>query len=243
MQITTMEMDPRIAAIHYKDYRKRCRVHFAARLAQANKDVVEGGKQFRAGRIAKSILEKEDETLMESYRVMAQGQRIVNVISVLREVGLDATTRLPKLALAGADWAQCFLLWDAHKQHFQFSLNRRNAETKPVYGRRWQEREYAKGCTGFPLDLYGGTLENQAWRKEQNLLTLPVFAKVPAIPSRLRPAGDLSDYHILWEPVWAKPEAPADPILLRHVHGYIYTVLAQWDLTDIERAVLEGRVT
>ena len=76
MQITTMEMDPRIAAIHYKDYRKRCRVHFAARLAQANKDVVEGGKQFRAGRIAKSILEKEDETLMESYRVMAQGNAL-----------------------------------------------------------------------------------------------------------------------------------------------------------------------
>lgn len=41
---------------------------------------------------------------------------------------------------------------------------------------------------------------------------------------------------------WA-PVPPTDPFLLRHLGGTLYVVLAQWDLTPLEKAVLAGRLT
>jgi hypothetical protein len=32
-----------------------------------------------------------------------------------------------------------------------------------------------------------------------------------------------------------------DPYLLRHVGGALYAVLAAWDLTDLERAIMSAR--
>jgi len=64
-------------------------------------------------------------------------------------------------------------------------------------------------------------------------------ALVPPVPPRFRPEK-LYDYHVLWEAEWQKAP-PVDPILLKKVSDNVYVVLAQWDLTDLERAVLEGR--
>lgn len=38
----------------------------------------------------------------------------------------------------------------------------------------------------------------------------------------------------------ALKEAPVDPALLKHIGGDLYAVVATWDLTDLERAVLDG---
>lgn len=68
-------------------------------------------------------------------------------------------------------------------------------------------------------------------------------AIVPLIPPGLRPVGDLKNYHVVFEADWAKvaPPAPRDPALLKHIGGDLYAVLAVWDLTDLERAVLSRR--
>jgi hypothetical protein len=232
MNIQTMQMNPNVARVLYKEYRKKVKAHRAERLKKANEDVVEGGKRFRAGRIAKSLIEQEDYALMESYRAMAQGQRIVNVASVMHAAGRDSK-QLPKLALAGADWKECWLNW-SYRDRFEFSKER--------WGASVLRNSYQNGATGFPLHTFGAELQNATWRKSNNYPALPAKAIVPSIPLHLRPAGDLSEYHLLFEPVW-EAAAPVDPILLKHVHGYMYAVLAQWDLTDIERSVLEGRIT
>lgn len=65
-------------------------------------------------------------------------------------------------------------------------------------------------------------------------------AIVPIIPANLRPAKALHRYVILWEADWEA--VPVDPMLLRHLHGDLYVVLAVWDLTPVERAVLNGRL-
>ena len=49
----------------------------------------------------------------------------------------------------------------------------------------------------------------------------------------------LDRYFILWEADWQR-RAPVDPALLRPVGGDLYVVVATWDLTDLERAVLNG---
>jgi hypothetical protein len=64
-------------------------------------------------------------------------------------------------------------------------------------------------------------------------------AVVPIVPPQYRPKFKLSNYHILWEADWKR--VPVDPILLKHLGGSLYAVLASWDLTEIEQAVLRGR--
>jgi len=66
-------------------------------------------------------------------------------------------------------------------------------------------------------------------------------ALVPMIPPKFRPTAKLSNYHIMFEAVW-KPVPPVDPFLLKHLGGTLYVVLAQWDLTPLEQAVLAGRL-
>lgn len=236
MNIATMSMNPNIARVHFKEYRKKVRQHRAERIAAAAKSILEDGRRLRASRSVKTTIEIEDTTLMESYRVMAQGQRIINVASVMHGAGRNKQ-ELPNLALAGANWEHCHLSWVSHRSRFEFSKSRW-ADTRG-YGNTFQ---YLNGGTAFPLHTFGAEVSDESWRKTRNLPLLPARAVVPSIPLHLRPAGNLSEYHILFEAVWTAAP-PVDPILLKHVHGYIYTVLAQWDLTDIERSVLEGRIT
>lgn len=64
-------------------------------------------------------------------------------------------------------------------------------------------------------------------------------ALVPPVPPRFRPV-DLENYHTLWEAEWL-PVPPHDPLLLKQIGTTLFIVCAQWELTAIERAVLEGR--
>jgi len=50
----------------------------------------------------------------------------------------------------------------------------------------------------------------------------------------LAPSGFEAD----WKPVRDRRRAPGDPALLKHLGGPFYAVLATWDLTFVEQAVL-----
>jgi hypothetical protein len=233
MDVQTMSMDTRIAAIHYKDYRKKVRAHREKRIADARAKITEGNRVRRGAYSQISLIEKEDTILMASYREMAKGNRLINVESALRTAGLDKQ-QCPKLAMARASWKECFFIARYNHQGCQFNE------------RQWTENVdkdgFSKnGAFTVPQPTFGFNVSNAEWRKTNNHPALPLKAIVPAIPLHLRPDGDLSEYYILWEAEW-KYVPPVDPILLKHVAGYIYSVLAQWDLTPIERAVLEGRI-
>jgi hypothetical protein len=80
-------------------------------------------------------------------------------------------------------------------------------------------------------ELFGEANRVSHWRDHQ--------AIVPTIPPPFRPQYKLSGYHLLWEAEWTMA-APVDPALLKHLGGDLYAVLAVWDLTELERAVLGG---
>ena len=76
------------------------------------------------------------------------------------------------------------------------------------------------------------------------------YAIMPLVPpAGLRLAGGFSGLHehfTLFEveawadsPIRAQPDR--DPYLLRHVAGDLYAVIYEWDLSDLERAVMAGR--
>jgi hypothetical protein len=239
MNVQTISMDPRIAAIHYKDYRKKVRSAKEARVAAARAKITEGNKMRVTAYRDLTQLEKEDIIMMDSYCEMAKGQRILNVGNAIRGAGLDTEKFLPVLAIARANWEHCYLKFDSGgSNNVVFS-----GESYPHYNWRSnaKSRYNEKLHVAFSRTNFSAELWNVEWRKGRNLPVAEVQrALVPTIPAHLRPAGDLSEFHILFEAEWDK-HAPPDPLLLKHVGGQMYTVLAQWDLTDIEKAVLEGR--
>lgn len=236
MLVQTITMDPRVAAIHFKDYRKKVREHRTQRINAAKAEITDGNKKRVQAYKQISTIEKEDTILMESYRAMVKGMRIVNVATALRDAGLDAKAGfLPKLAIARANWKHCRLIQDGN-----------NIVFSPESYAWWDSRarKYKNGAIGFEPQFFKAELTNSAWRRTNNhpqLNAHRVQALVPAIPVHLRPVGDLGEFFVLWEPVW-EHKAPEDPLLLRHIIGSMYSVLAQWDLTPLEQSVLEGRI-
>jgi len=66
---------------------------------------------------------------------------------------------------------------------------------------------------------------------------------VPLVPVHLRPKRGLANYHVLWEAEWERI-VPRDPLLLRQIgRGDMWLVVAQWDLTEVERAALSARIS
>jgi hypothetical protein len=66
-------------------------------------------------------------------------------------------------------------------------------------------------------------------------------AIVPTVPAALRPKASLERFCILWEAIWQR-EPPRDPMLLKPLGWPFFAVVAVWDLTELERAVLRGRI-
>lgn len=235
MNVETITMDPRIAAIHFKDYRKKVREAKAKRIEEAKKLITDGNKMRRTAYHQLETIEKEDIVAMESYRAMMKGARLLNVASAIRGAGLNADNMLPELAIARASWSQVVLKID--HRHLQFC----KPNTYPNWSSNMQRYTNSTQVIGFARDMLGAELYNAQWRKDNKWPSVDYQkAQVPTIPAHLRPSGDLDDYFILFEAKWEK-EAPPDPILLKHVAGQMYSVLAQWDLTPLEKAVLEGR--
>lgn len=106
-------------------------------------------------------------------------------------------------------------------------------------------------CHYRPSETFVKFMPTDSWRERcEEVFSVPVpvehhgkraRALVPPIPPRFRPES-LDGYYTLFEAEW-QPEPPVDPILLKRVGKTMFVVVAQWDLTAVERAVLEGRFT
>jgi hypothetical protein len=174
-------------------------------------DPVAAKEALQAYRTAKAPSTDEDRQIMTAYREIARGKMVVMAIESIRQAG-RFDSGLPKLALARADLRQVHCF--AGYEYVQFSKpSRWNSGTTTAY---WK------------VDRMPRANETVAGN-----------ATVPLIPLNLRPKFDLKNYHILFEADWVK--APVDPLLLRRLKGDLWLVLAAWELTAVERAVLEQR--
>jgi len=171
----------------------------------------------------------EDEAIMRGYRELARGRQLIRLSDTVLAGGLvertwrpswdrgraPETVMLPAIAVMRADRPECWVSRDG---------NDRFVFTPDTWYRGRKDRVVIGGFE--PHQMFG------QWR-----------AMVPIVPPALRPKAALRNYHILWEANWAQanPPAPHDPALLRHIGGDLYAVLAVWDLTEVERAVLGMR--
>lgn len=191
-------------------------------------DRQEARRRLRAYR--EQLKRRADETYeacAAGYEALAEGTPLLNLDQAIQAGGLFFDG-LPKLAVARADRREVRFRWWRTQRRAQFYFGSMHPsawerETMSLAVDMGRTREEAVGNRGFSDG----------------------YALVPMIPADVRPRGQAKDWHILWEvEQWSdRPQtapAPRDPMLLKHLGGSLYAVLAEWDLTDLERAVLGG---
>jgi len=156
-----------------------------------------------------------DRALYRAYRSVLNGGRVLDIIGSMQTAGLNAQ-QLPKLAICRADAATCHFF--LKNDHWWFS-------TKFLWA--YSKERAPRGTVKLPRR----SLLQASHDGGQ--------AKVPFIPPHCRPKHALHNYHVLWEAEWdTKP--PSDPFLLKHLDGPFYVVVAMWNLTALEQAVMRG---
>jgi hypothetical protein len=181
---------------------------------------------------------KEYEGLWRGYKAIAAGQQVLDLGQTMQAAGVQDDTLYPKLAICRADARKCYVeMARDGSAVFVDEARRFNHRTRRVklptgtfasFNTRWSEN------SGTVRYNPSGHLEKTGWRNEATAL-------VPIVPPHLHPRGALANYDILWDAVWA-PAPPKDPLLLRHLAGSLYAIVAHWDLTPLEQAVLRGRL-
>lgn len=172
-----------------------------------------------------------DREAAACFHQLAQGRVVLDLNAAMAHAGLQPDTGLPALAVA-----------PAHVERVAFTWRWRNGTASaPVFSPArdswgsWDFDARRAGVFRFEPDAIPNDWSHDVRR--------PWVAMLPSIPPRIRPRGQLERYHVLWEPVWEPSTAPIDPFLLRRLGSRtsrLFVVLAAWDLTDVERAVLEG---
>jgi hypothetical protein len=165
-----------------------------------------------------------DLEIQRVYSALGKGKVVVQAIASIAKAGLNEDG-LPKLAIirAADDANEPIETCHLYMRH---DGGARFATTAWAKDRNW--RTY--------VDMPAGSFPES---KRRNL---HFGAQVPLVPIHLRPKRGLANYHILFEAIWA-PVPPKDPLLLRRIgRSDLWVVCAAWDLSEVERAVMAGRL-
>lgn len=174
--------------------------------------------------------------LMAVYGHLKHGKKIIDIYESFRKAGLNGDGD-PRLAICRADAKQCYCLKieDGSAIFGPERLERWQREARKTYGEvklpagtfHWQPLDPTR-----PLNAYN--IKNQLTQCPAPII--PAKILVEEIRSRLR------NYHLLWEVEEWKPAPPKDPILLKRLTLNLFGVLATWELTPLERAIVRGHI-
>lgn len=169
----------------------------------------------------------EDLTTMEIYRKLKMGRKVISLRDTFARAGCNRLGQ-PALAIARADAKRVVFIPDATNPNGTvlscFACDDSALRNGLVYRR---DRQPKSQRFFVPRHTWPGLADQRRVLR----------AIVPTIPPRYRPDRP-QKYHILWEADWEA--APVDPLLLKRIAGDFFVVLAQWNLTTVERAVLNA---
>lgn len=173
----------------------------------------------------------EDRELMHAYHQLGMGHTVLSVNKAMQSAGVDSRG-YPVLAITNAAARWVFFFHNAGErldvdENWEHSVSAfvSDHSMNPEWPSASCYRETKTGTFRFPRAYYPISL------------SAPLRARVPLVPPSVRPKASLDKYVILWEADWKT--APRDPYLLRRLTQDLFVVLAQWDLTEVERTVLE----
>jgi len=197
--------------------------------ADAKKAFTEYQAAVRADRLnVRKVWKTEDVALMQAYKHLARGTTVLDLQAAMTQAGTKVfdgcPIPLPCLAIVNSDAPECYLELDDDG----------SAQFKT---KRWIDARARRQVVRFPAGTFPAPTDRRVFWDHKRKSTL-----TPIIPPALRPKHNLSNYKTLWEVESWTREPPRDPMLLKPLGGMLYAVLATWDLTEMERAVLRGRV-
>lgn len=216
MDLVTQQMPARAAREAFLEY----------------KHSIEARQRKERDQLEQRILD-EDKELMAAYRVMSRGRRVINFTEACANMGWKPgpTWGLPKVAICRASAKRCALAFPYYYRS-QDPVFVDDART----GRHWNHSTLSrpKSAIQMPRDLW----DLAALKANSNKI---FRCKVPTIPLRHRPAeGQLHRYHLIFEAEWDLTP-PLDPFLVKRVSKHFFAVIAQWDLTPLERSLVGMR--
>jgi len=178
--------------------------------------------------------EKYLEDLKKVYYNLKQGRKIIDVFKAMETAGVNEKGE-PRLAISRAGFPYVFF--------------KKQAIGSGTFGNNFNiEWNGFEGLSNEQVILPSGTFPNWEMEKDEkgnphrwNILKDKLKTKVPLVPAHLLPNGKLESYYILWEAnEWEELPQKKDPFLLRRLSSNLFVVLAEWDLTAIEQAVIRG---
>lgn len=165
------------------------------------------------------------QELADVYFQLSRGRMIVDVVESFRTAGVDERGE-PRIAICRADAKWCFLQRERVRAgELSYKFFGTMADVKWINSRT-QPQFHIPG-----ISVPAAQLQADRWT---------IRTVVPLIPPQHVPKADLANYHLLWEVKQWEPVPPHDPLLLRKVTDTLFVVMAQWDLTPIEQAVMRG---
>lgn len=192
-------------------------------------DKIRAKELYRAYKTHQHYSEPIDWEVQRTYQFIAQGKLVIKALEAIVAAGLDEQGR-PKLAIVRADQARAECTRERRRDG---SMDATFRPADAVRSKAHDMVHRVQYPVAPPYDQ-ASSQGNYGWYNR-------LLAIVPLIPLDVRPKRGLQNYHILWEADWKA--VPRDPLLLRRIgKGDLWLVLAQWDLTEVERAALQARV-
>lgn len=171
--------------------------------------------------------------LMAVYGHLQHGGKIIDLFKTFSKTGLNENGH-PKLGIVQCSAKWCYLY--KKKNGGAFFSNENKSQWK-VYPNK------KEGDIVVPSDTFN-------WSEEIFQLGSRWKCVAPIIPPRVLTIASAKltpqNYHILFEAeIWSKskiPTPPRDPILGKMLTPNIFGIIATWDLTELERIIIRGRL-
>ncbi|MHA2052715.1 MAG: hypothetical protein ACW99F_03860 [Candidatus Hodarchaeales archaeon] len=172
--------------------------------------------------------------LKRAYGHMQHGGKVIDIFKAFKDAGENENGN-PKIAIVRADGKKCYCtkLRDgaAVFSHDTGGIWNRRAQGSSVARKSYNEIQVPENTFSW---------DHIPWNKRVLSTIAPIIPPVIMI-EQVR--YNLKNYHILFEVDAWKLEPPVDPILLKQINGSLFAVLATWDLTNIERAIIKQHIT
>lgn len=208
--------------------------------------------------------EEQYRAAVAAYEALAEGKPVLSLQKAIQHGGVEPSSGLPRLAIARSDRQRVRCRWQGdhywarrreHGPRFACFNGHGDPHVDPE---NWADaglaifvdmgRMHRRRRTWQARDEHGITRTHWNWRD------LRGTTDVPMIPPEVREkVGKTAlvhrpEYYILWEvEKWEtekqKPVPPADPFLLQPLGDMptdLFAVVAEWDLTDLERLIMES---
>jgi hypothetical protein len=179
------------------------------------------------GSILKEKRTAEDLAILKSTKAILADKMVIRLADAVKNGGVD-NRGLPKIAIVRADDTYCRVKSRGATCEMA-GMSNRNDTVSDWHTKRnsYFHRRSMTKPRGFKFKLSGRFQDS-----------CEAVAVVPTIPPAHRPPPTAYDnYYILFEALW-EAVPPVDPALLAPLGCGLFVVVAVWDLTGVERAVL-----